>query len=513
MISFPDEIWHQIFSHYECVLSEDRWWMYGQGAQVDYSARKTLTSIALVSKQFHRVAQPLLYRIVLLEGLDGHNDRRQALLTRTLAAFPNFGLHTRTVSLMEDLTRDSDFHFILKEALPSLDLPSGIRRHMEINLEEPKHNPGVWRSIGIAVFVLALVPRVRLIDCTYLNSRALIWMVSGRVDMDEHLSRDLENEDAETEVVEVGGDPEQDGIAEGDGKEEARASFANYGLGHLEELRLRTFDCMNGTTPIHTVETALLHPNLKILRLLGSNWLQRSLKLLRWPNEPCRIELLELRESLVEAASIRHILTRFTNLRTLIIHLGDVERHDDDDAWSLMLDEFGSILRELGEGLVELSLHTNNFEDYLDGTGEYEGCLGSLVEMRSLKHLSVVAEHLVDDILQREHREEVPSLADVLPPSLETLHLHYDEQHWGNPGVYRHRCDFVNGAVRRLLEQGHMPNLRQVSIERYYNETLDGEFDGPVAGWDMTVKNVRLWVKYTRPGCERTIVTFNKQHI
>lgn len=85
------------------------------------------------------------------------------------------------------------------------------------------------------------------------------------------LSRDLENEDVDTEVAEVGGDPKQDDIAEGDGKEEARASFANYGLGHLEELRLRTFDCMNGTTPIYTVETALLHPNLKILRLLGSN--------------------------------------------------------------------------------------------------------------------------------------------------------------------------------------------------------------------------------------------------
>lgn len=151
------------------------------------------------------------------------------------------------------------------------------------------------------------------------------------------------------------------------------------------------------------------------------------------------------------------------------------------DAGRVRIDPEGA-----GPGLVELNLHTNNFEDYLDGTGEYEGCLGSLVEMRSLKHLSVVAEHLVEDILQREHRGEVPSLADVLPPSLETLHLHYDEQHWGNPGVYRHRCDFVNGAVRRLLEQGHMPTLRQVSIERCYNETLDGEFDGPVSwvGYD-----------------------------
>lgn len=231
------------------------------------------------------------------------------------------------------------------------------------------------------------------------------------------------------------------------------------------------------------------------------------------PTSQHRTEFLELRESLVEAASIRHILTSFTNLRTLIIHLSDRERQEDHDAWPLMLEEFGSILRELGQDLVELSLSTSNSEDYLDGDAKYEGCLGSLVEMRSPRHLRVLTEQLVDDILQREYREEVPSLADVLPPSLEPLHLQFDEPHLGNPGLERHghRCDFVNGAVKRLLEHGHMPNLRQFSVERDYYQTQEVELDGPIAGWNVTVENVRLWFKYSHSNPDRIVVFFKKR--
>lgn len=101
------------------------------------------------------------------------------------------------------------------------------------------------------------------------------------------------------------------------------------------------------------------------------------------PTPQHRTEFLELRESLAEAASIRHILTSFTNLCTRIIQLGDSdrERQEDYDAGSLILDEFGSIPRELGQDMVKLSMSTSNFEDYLDENTKYEGCLSSLVEM------------------------------------------------------------------------------------------------------------------------------------
>ncbi|KAG6362465.1 hypothetical protein INS49_010695 [Diaporthe citri] len=482
MIHLPDEIWVQIFSHFEAFLPKDKWWMYDE--QGDNSSRKTLISISLVSTHFHCLAQLLIYLSVLLGEGEYKRDWNKEQLTRTLAISPELGFNTRTVSFDDcRAPMTTGFVSMLQTLLPSLDLGTAMRRHMEIELEKSRDDPNVHMDVGIAVAMLALMPR---------------------------------NTDYE------GSHEEEDGVIEGFRSDKAgvkgsqdlsRSSFANYGLPNLEELRLRTADYRYGSTPIHCVEAALLHANLKTLRLLGSNWLHRSLKLLKWPKEPCGFQFLELRESLVEASSLRHILTRLTSLRTLIIHIGDGRRHDEDDQWALMLDEFGSILRKLGQDLVELSLHTNNSSDYLDGTGEYEGYLGSLIELRSLSHLSVVIQHLVDDFTQREYREEVPALAGILPPSLETLHLHYDGMDWDTREEYTHRCSFVNGAVRKLLEHGQMHNLRRVSIERYFNYSLEGEFDGQVAGWDMTVENVHLDVRmsYSTSRFRQTMVTFTRR--
>lgn len=507
MIPIPDEIWHQIFSHYESVLPEDPWWMYG--TQIDHSVRKTLMSIFLVSRQFHRVAQPLLYRTVLIEGGHYDNEWRQGHLIRTLAASPDLGRHTRTISLKEyRLISNPAFYAILQELLPSLDLPTAMRRHMEVKLEESIRRSDDWRSIDLAAFLLALMPRVRLVDLSYHGSKTLIWMMSGRADMNEQLIRNPGDKNSDNEGDSLGEGTHKDAILNSDGLGMTRASFANYGLPHVEELRLRTGDCRRDSTPIHSIEAVLLHPNLKTLRLFGSNWLQKSLDLLRWPKEPCGVQFLELRESLVEASSLRHILTRFGGLRTLLVHLAGCARYDDDETeWEMNLDEIGLLLRELGQDLEELSLDTNNYEEYDEGFGQCEGHLGSLREMRSLKHLSVVYKDLIDDSAEPL---EAPTLADVLPCTLETLHFHWDEKYRGEES-YRRRCGYVNDAVRKLLERGHMHNLRQVSIERYYNESLEGEFDGPVAGWDMSVENKHLWMTYSGSGCGRTIVTFKRR--
>ncbi|KAK2609954.1 hypothetical protein N8I77_003419 [Diaporthe amygdali] len=504
----PDEIWHQIFSHHQCVLVEDKWWMYG--AQVDRSPMETLTSIALVSKQFYRVALPLIYQTLLLEGGDSETTRHEHL-TRTLAAGPNLGLHTRTITLDDaDLPPTFAFGLMIQKLLKSLELPTTLRKHIETRLEEyARYNYYSSRYVGVAVFILALTPRVRLVDCSYHGiSPSLIWMMSGRSDMTEQLMQDPEKGDSDTEEDRIDEETRKDDAVNLSAHEMAGASFANYGLPDLEELRLRTGDCTDNSTYIHSIEAALLHPNLKVLRLLGINWLQKSLRLLKWPDEPCSVQLLELKENLIEASSLRHILSRFTSLRTLLIHLADCRRYmydTDEIEWEVYLNEFGSILRELGQDLVEFSLHTTSFES----DGICEGHLGSLREMRSLRHLKVIYTDLVNTRV--EPSEQVSKLVDVLPPSLETLHLHWDERHCGQE-YYKRRCGFVNQGVTELLEHGHMPNLRQVSIERYYNETMEGEFDGPIGGWDMTVENVHLWATYSSSGCMRTIVTFTRSY-
>lgn len=502
MTPVPEEIWHQIFSHFECNLPGDQWWMYGQA---DHSPRKTLTSISLVCRRFHRVATPLLYRTIILDGTD-KTESHQDHITRSLAASPNLGLDTRTISLKDDcLPTTTGFLSVLEGLLPFLELPLAMRRHMESELKEPTTGISRHRDISVAVFMLALMPCVRVVDINYFESKALIWLMSGHPDMDEHLIRSSDFEYSDTIKDQAIEGLRQDAIVRVAAQRKAMHSFANYGLPHLEELRLRNDFSRRDITPIHAIEATLLHPKLKVLRFLGVNWLPDSLDLLRWPNEPCGVQFLELRESLVGAASLRHILTRFTNLRTLIIHLAGCARYDEEwTDWELKIDEFGPILTELGQGLVELNLHTNNYDEYGDGLdeeygeglGEYNGYLGSLAEMQSLRHLSILMENLVDDSFQPG--EGVPTLADVLPPSLETLHLHWDNHHSAEDP---HTARYVNGAVRKLLEQGRMPNLRRVSIERY--DTPECEFDGPVAGWDMTVENRKLWTDDFSPDCGR----------
>lgn len=87
----------------------------------------------------------------------------------------------------------------------------------------------------------------------------------------------------------------------------------------------------------------------------------------------------------------------------------------DEIEWEVYLNEFGSILRELGQDLVEFNLHTTSFES----AGICEGHLGSHREMRSLRHLKVIYTDLVNTRV--EPSEQVSKLVDVLPPSLKTL--------------------------------------------------------------------------------------------
>lgn len=508
MIPVPEEIWHQIFSSYECVLNEE-WWMYED--RIDHSSRKTLRSLCLVSTQFRRLAQPLLYRSIPHEGYFPDNERYQGKLARTLTASPELGLHTRAVSLEEQyLQIDHDLRDnVLLQHLPSLVLPPAVRRHIKDELESFDHSFHHFTSIGIAPFIIALTPRVRLVDLTYLSSEALLWQISGRADLAEQSVRKpgVPQED------EAGGEPRERAILH------AGAPYSNFGLPNLQEVRLRTGDYDCGTTPIDFIEPALLHPGLRTLRLLGTKWLRKNLELLRWPGAPRGVRHLELREAIVDASSFRHILARFTGLRTLLVYLVKASWRlhatfpGDEPVWDVRLEEIGSALRASGSGLEALDLHTNDYLDHPEGPARFGAALGSLREMRSLRRLSVVYDNLVGGGSTEAPEQAAPAiLAELLPPSLETLHLHWDER-YPDEESYRQQCAPVNSAVRVLLEHGGMPSLRQVSMERRYSGTLDGEFDGPVAGWDMTAEKKRPW---RTSGCasrgfERTIVTFKKR--
>lgn len=171
-------------------LREDKWWWYD--GPVDRSPLETLTSIALVSRQFHRVAQPLIYRTILLGG-NCDETKRHGHALRMLAAFPELGLCTRTVPLYgSDLQVSRGFNEWAQRLLSSLNLPPALRKHVGTHLEE-----GLRRQRSLAVFILTSMPHVRLVDISFQDiTRASIWMLSGHSDMSEHSSveEDVEGE-------------------------------------------------------------------------------------------------------------------------------------------------------------------------------------------------------------------------------------------------------------------------------------------------------------------------------
>ncbi|KAK0737247.1 hypothetical protein B0T21DRAFT_364731 [Apiosordaria backusii] len=78
--------------------------------------RRALASLCLVSKPFREMAHPLLYRVVAVT-----NPQTLLLFFRTLAEFPDHGLHTRFLSCHMTLTRNNVIHGVREAMRGQLD--------------------------------------------------------------------------------------------------------------------------------------------------------------------------------------------------------------------------------------------------------------------------------------------------------------------------------------------------------------------------------------------------------
>lgn len=159
----------------------------------------------------------------------------------------------------------------------------------------------------------------------------------------------------------------------------------------------------------------------------------------------------------------------------------------------------------MAQDLIELSLYTNSIED----DWSLDGQVVSLREMRSLKHLRVAYRSLVDDHV--EPPEQASRMAALLPPSLETLRLHWDERYYGDES-YRRRPGYVNEVVTGFLQNGQMPNLRQVTLEWYYvtGKAMKSKLNELIFVWDLKFENMPQWATRGRSRCTWTTVTFRR---
>lgn len=466
MIRLPDEIWHDIFSRLLSDIPHVKWIHVRDS--LDRDRFQILLILSLVSRQFHRVAQGLLFQIVI-SGVGDDEHERQATLAYTLAAHPGFGLNVQALAIDDiEWPRDAGLSNMLQECLDSINMPQPFQRLWDENRHTVNINMTPRDRNNLTSFILALTPHVKLVDITYnCPSKALFWLLGGSLVKRKELAHaDLSeffaNEDEQTP---------SGNVAE---------TYANH-LPNLEELRLRGpgyNSAIEPSPPMTDFRRVLIHPNLTTLRAQGFHWIDFEKETRLWSSFPISLQCLDISDTIIDAPAIRHILRICKDLHTFYITLGNVRKAGFDVDWVFDLTSIGYSLREFGRNLVEFGLHTNAFEHHRRCFGR----IGSLESMPRLKHLYITKENLMGV----HGLEESLLLSEALPCTLETF-CFYPECYLSPDADYPDVYQEVNDEVCGVLVDGNYPEMQEVTIFRLCPEDKlkGGEFGAAVEGWDL----------------------------
>ncbi|EEU37122.1 uncharacterized protein NECHADRAFT_86731 [Fusarium vanettenii 77-13-4] len=365
----PNEIWSQIFSHFKVVL---------YGLHRDLEPLKTLTALSLVSRRFHDLAQTPLYQTVLLWGIndyyseDHHGPHFH--LAKALANNPQLGLSTREISLTHgNLPSKHNLMSFLGDQIESPNISSEF-----IDLLKRDIIFG-WRGSGVASFLLALMPRVRLVELYFYKepSMSLPYILGGRLSYNS-------------------GEPH---------------TVANH-LHHLQELRITSAQ--------------------------AQTWLE--------------------------------VFTVSAGSRSLARQTPYID-------WNVDLNEFGDVLRELGQNLVKLELVTRSYRHVLGL--DVSGKVGSLQSLKSLKHLSISR----NDFVGAEDDPTTIPLVEALPTSIEVMDFREDVTD-SQMRQAEYGYEKMHDEIYGLAVGGQFPGLRKITLFRRGIPTKH-RFQREVPGWDV----------------------------
>jgi hypothetical protein len=497
MTNVPDEIWEQVFSNFEDHMPPENWWMHG--TRLRHEDLSTLHSLCLVSHQFQRVAQLLLYRTLLMEG---SSDEKlvQARLLRALSEHPQLGQHVRNLSFDDDAEgayrrhqsiERSVLYKILRAGLDSISLPPPAMRRIKKSLLEQQSGG------GLGALFIAYMPQLHFVDCTlHRDDTPSLLMLSGCLGLEENLLEDLKERDKE--------DRDDSKTIGQQRKTLPKDMPIAYTFPDLTEVRIRIAN-YESVTPFSTIQPIFRHPTLKRLRTLGIDLLRVDKKPLMWPTEDSNLQYLDLKESIIDAAGLKGILTRCPRLKGLSIEMAAHHRESDQHAedWEVDLEEFGKVLRQFGQNLEEFAIHTNNYNNY----HSTEGRLGSLQTLTSLKHLKTGRDELLGPVRGLYEEMETPALQfdDALPPFLETLFLY--SCRYG----YEARNRAANNELREFITRCEISNLREIQLELNHNETEEEwHLDSKMCGWGASFTTEYFQDIPESSGCTRTILVLSR---
>lgn len=515
MHSLPLEIWQLIFANFTADLVPEIWddgigpdagtkVPSGRGggecnrspSRTNNSLRclKTLASLCRVCHMFRDLAQPLLYRTIYQEDVVAGPRGWHTNLVRTLtgthhhnhdtdggggrcgsgqndvtrsggnggAANRNgsslIGQHVRAISLgarVYELFMDLDE--TLEAALPSLRLPYICREHVLSGGGDfaEDHRSRLYMAC------LACTPNVEYVECHVRDSRQLFaaFIAGATSSPDVRALIQEERQDADYTVhrsepwkyrnmppaTKNGGDHE-------------------YSLQHLRGLRLH-HDRDSIPAKVTDIEPLLYHTSLRTLQLSGWDWTNREThKMPCWKHND-HLEALELDDCVTDEQAIGDILSRFRNLRTLVVRLvRDSWGRNDIAWWEVWLPELTQTLVSLGVNLTRLDLDTD------ECCGNVVGRLGSLRGMLSLRHLKIAYRDLLsprDPDNDFGDTPDVPTenliLSDLLPENLETLCMY--------KSAFGETARNSYHALLVAADQAKLPMLETLTVQCRTGET------------------------------------------
>ncbi|KAF5602584.1 uncharacterized protein FSUBG_7635 [Fusarium subglutinans] len=389
LLHVPDEVLVHICSIIECNDWEGGW-----DTKSSYEA---LLSLSRVCKRLRGIAEFHLFRSIFV--LEEDPDEKWMQLARRLQQDPGRGLTTRTFysQRYDPMAHPYFLNFMTNYfqklcSSPDRDrIPSGLRTVIQHELEFIIFERP-YRSLK--VLLMLLMPELRHLELWLTDLKSTPFLLTDTFESDQDYGY-------------AGFEPNKDG--------QGIKGIPNIlFFRHLESATLRSYDDRLGSPIGSTTVCGLFnHPSIKALTFDGFALRHATCLKLDWSKAPSNLTRLDLENCILQPKSLQCILEKCTSLTQLNIALignGDLK----DPTHNLA--EFGDVLREHGQKLVELSIAKPMWDPHVADWCNYIGCLKKL---EVLRHLSIGRLNFVGPV--DEDNKRYITIHDKLPQSLETL--------------------------------------------------------------------------------------------
>ncbi|CAH0042142.1 unnamed protein product [Clonostachys rhizophaga] len=422
---------------------------------------KDLSSLSRVSRRLYHIAQPLLYHTINLiyETTNGPNQHEwPSLLLRTITKHPHLAKHIRFLAITSSVST-ADWSTI---GFP-WDVPYTLRRTLEPELKGNHAGP-------IALLLYAtMIKKLILLS----NDPEDIWnymiITSWRPQ----------------------GNPPYMWVEPNIDLTPKLGPFANHGHAYLKDLHLEA-DGEEWSLTDRVLADIINKPGLSTLSINGgfkaldffNNELPAHLLPEDWPPS---LEVIRLTNCYVDTRSFEYILRHCPKLIVLSIHLAKAKWTIEGQSfipaasvsWALNLEQMGQALRNYGGNITTLHLDFSQYKL----THTPIGRIGPVSSMTSLRHLQCYRNDLIitqglnsGGFIANTSLEhcDLP-LESVLPPSLATLDIRYEQYCVPSSTLLSPPRDILSTEIESILSSGRLQSLRQIRVQIHH-------FDSPDSG-------------------------------